>query len=313
MADFDDRSTQLTVKPAEQDRISQLYEGNYDEWLPQAELKLILNGFWSLSLNSEQSRPHPGYGALLLKMNVRYELLARIPYGDQLDPVTFLAALKKVAQPFRFADLPPELRAKILGYAVRSKDDIVLISTPDEDSVEDTSAVTVLSEDNFQSSGPLHSEMIRCTRPPHVTRASHMLRAEALPLYYRLNDFRMYLNHRDEIDFLCERLHEVYRWAKLNEDWLVNLQSLTVSVKDLPIDNTSTTKRVCGIRATYSPKKGLKLVDPKDCVSLLKPLYQRRAEIISSRCSTYGMHGKVLPMLFSRAFLYPDMGNFSLI
>lgn len=83
-----------------------------------------------------------------------------------------LTCSQEAVQPFRFLDLPPELRNRIYEYCVTSPDDLLL------------------------PAACRHSSEPQAVQPP-ITRTCRQVRGEALPLFNQLNVFRAHIHRCD--------------------------------------------------------------------------------------------------------------------
>lgn len=152
----------------------QLYEGNYAEW--RANINSMLRRFNLLGVSVTPW--DPAYAADLIAEQVQPSLLARaVPSTKRCDPVLLLRRLEEATRPFRFMELPAELRVHIYELLLRE--------------VEVT---------------PIRSQR------PAITQASQQLREEALPVYYEVSRFAVEYDLRTRSLGGCAA--EVRKWAE---------------------------------------------------------------------------------------------------
>ncbi|KAK4552092.1 hypothetical protein LTR86_010628 [Recurvomyces mirabilis] len=95
-----------------------LYEGNHAEWRPHIETVLRAHGYAILEENASSPFELLGHenclpAVQIVSVHVSPALRARVPSADRRDAARLLAQLERFAAPFRFLDLPAELRVRI--------------------------------------------------------------------------------------------------------------------------------------------------------------------------------------------------------
>lgn len=151
-----------------------LYEANYAEWIEKVATMLLSISYSKLSFTEDETQSGSVQEFQLLQRYVRPEILQRVPDDSKTDPDRLMAALKKVANPFRLMDLPSEVRVLIFSKVLRQSSNVFLLSTP--------------------KTYPNYGK-VRTQKPPPLTTLSRMVREETMPLYYQLNTFQFALNH----------------------------------------------------------------------------------------------------------------------
>ncbi|KAK5708736.1 hypothetical protein LTR17_020446 [Elasticomyces elasticus] len=152
-----------------------LYEGNYTEWRDRIDSLLKVYGMDIDKISQPAYRNRRTLverqkAAKLISDQVSPALLGRIAATDARDPETLLLSLQAVAKPFRFNDLPPELRIRIYEYYFGSR--IFYIW-------EGGSWKTIETAWEFMGDVP-HPAV------PDLLIASRPINSEALPVYYKI-------------------------------------------------------------------------------------------------------------------------------
>ena len=243
-----------------------LYEGNYDDWIDKATTMLLLEGYWTLSLDGNTTDKSKADALRLVRRYVRPQLLDRIADEEKGSVDRLLAGLRKLANPFRFLDLPAELRTDvyscILGYEA-------MLRIP-----------SGKSERGDRSAGSASQ--------PSLTMVSRQLRNETLPLYYQLNSFKLDLHHKDLITSTAK---EVLDWALANKLWMKHLRRLTVFFRF-----QQATTNVPSMTVSYEPATGLKLDNLANVG--FEDTFRHRVSHAEGHRRTHGLEGKGIILAF---------------
>lgn len=153
--------------------------------------------------------------ATILRWQVNPHMRSRILRGDGDRANSLLRALRRMACPFRFMDLPPELRIRVYRLALPS---------------------TTRSRVAFPYR-PGRSRFHNASEKLSLLSVSNQVRAETLPLYYRRRDLilawpeekRMTFGRSSSMSIPTKRISDINRWAAmLRSDSLKQLRCLTV-------------------------------------------------------------------------------------
>ena len=186
-----------------------LYEGNYLEWKdrmvdvvecqlgaqPANYLRLRLREYASTSSSASATKKlrlagkppmfFPRDIARLLRRQIHKPFLARIPKDELGDNDWLLCMLRDYAQPFRFADLPPELRTLIYKFAFPAgRWDV---------------------RSNRQQLSP-------------ILYVSHHIRSEALPIFYCRTTFYARCNRNCAIEISVAEFARAWKEESLCEN-----------------------------------------------------------------------------------------------
>ena len=132
---------------------------------------------------------------------------------------------------------------------------------------------------------------------------SRTTREETLPLYYVLNTFRMFLNHREQRNcWIDGTTTEVITWAKANKVWLKHFRTLLVSRRP-DTDHALHENGPATCKIQYKPDEGLRVEHSSGqnhsvngcCVDF----YARDLESFRRVCD---LQCQVIPMYFTRRF-----------
>ena len=187
-----------------------------------------------------------------------------------------LPALRHVATPFRLMELPPELRLSIFEFALQKGEPIVLLSTISK----------------FRREGP-----------PALLDVSRKVQDEALPIYYSINKFKMFLDLSVETLSHLPSL-DVAEWAADHEDAAKHLRHLTIIGKSLEfplLGKNADLAREITVR--YSPHTGIQLELSTDlnraCLSeyAYKGLLTHR-EVVEGYWKAKGLEGEAVALFF---------------
>lgn len=95
-----------------------LYEGNSKEWEPRMRAILAQNGCTFTALDLGLLGPGAEKEmATIIWCHTSPNVKLRVPENDREDPYALTRALRRRARPFRFMDLPPEIRLKICLFS----------------------------------------------------------------------------------------------------------------------------------------------------------------------------------------------------
>lgn len=147
-----------------------LYEGNFDEWLPRMRAILAHQHKCNIVCYNGKSPRVFGSGNLKEKADTIWgqasrHVRVRVPESTRDKPDNLIRALSIVARPFRFSDLPPEIRSRIYSFLMPSGDFVDVLLTMN---------TGVRARQKYCDS---FARSILCI--------SRQVRAEALPLYYK--------------------------------------------------------------------------------------------------------------------------------
>ncbi|KAK5138138.1 hypothetical protein LTR08_004833 [Meristemomyces frigidus] len=241
-------------KTASELATSRLYEGNYNEWRPCID-KLLRSHELQHMLTEWQSAG----AADLIAQHVQPAFLHRaIPYAARCDARRLLRLLQQHATPFRFFDLPPELRNRVYDLLLPE-------GTPTEIS----------------------------SRRPVITQASQQLRAETLPIYFAASRFVVDVNHKANVEQYTERVRE---WAKLTgPTQLKALCSVTLRVRLVKPGGPRGIKVVELARSDFVFKfaedSGLSVTTPKGLDSGSKWTVEEHTRKIGEICKVVATEG----------------------
>lgn len=159
-----------------------LYEGNFDEWLPR--MSAILSQQHGCAINPRNGQPLSVSGTRNRKEKADTiwgqtspYVKVRVPEASRGQPNTLLGALREIARPFRFSDLPPEIRNRIYLFVMPSHAFTgVKLSMKPED----------------------HARMWRMPKNKEsVLCINRQLRVEALPFYHQNRAFCVWWRNDD--------------------------------------------------------------------------------------------------------------------
>lgn len=175
-------------------RCQQLYEGNLQDWLAMMGNMLRRLGIWgNAQASSRKALPNFRYdearrfaiddswAVSIMLMHVNPYLLTRLRIDPALSSCELLSKLASAARPFRFADLPVELRVRICGYMVPVGEeyDEMTRAYREEDQV-----VSGASSSKYWRSLPRRLATIR-----HLCAVSLEFREEVSKIHYSCNTF----------------------------------------------------------------------------------------------------------------------------
>lgn len=214
-----------------------LYEGNFTAWESSLRALLATHRLDHLLQDSPQAFPQSGgekaqtSAALsMIKALVRPELLQRIPRKNRRDARTLVSKLKARAKPFRFLDLPPEIRNIVY--------EIIL---PNGKEVQVSGRVT---------GGPT---TVSSPRPFWaITQASQLIREESNLLLYSRCHIRLSLSTSRPTTEVCGQT--AHLWAsKMTAEQRQSLRKVTIQALD-PLGQFLNPKSVT---LTFCPMNGL--------------------------------------------------------
>jgi len=204
-----------------------LYEGNYARWRPCMDHILQQCRLLDTSTAWQSAR-----AADIIAAQVQSSFLKRsIPDIDRRSSTRLLQRLEEHARPFRFFDLPPELRNRVYDLH--------------------------FSEDALR---PITEKI------PQITRATKQLRGEALPVFYSCTRFSIRFDKEERS--LMKHIADVKTWAKrIDPAYLPKLRSLTLqldvrasSLSQGPAPETM----VRDFKLIFSLEKALRIRIPRD-------------------------------------------------
>ncbi|KAK5686325.1 hypothetical protein LTS10_002442 [Elasticomyces elasticus] len=187
------------AKPTTLTRSGMLYEGNYASWAKRMDATLEMHNIdvgldeemGLHAYNEELSKDGRLKATTLITNSVSEYILGRILNSRKHDPEGLLGSLRALAKPFRFSDLPPELRGRIYNIWFKSAQ---------------------RHEYTFWASQSW------TPRTPNMLLISRATRLEALPFFYRSSEFLLsFRRSKDEI-FDGRATHPVAmmrRWAEI--------------------------------------------------------------------------------------------------
>lgn len=221
----------------------------FNEWWPR--MKDMLRGAGLLSyaiLPPGKGRGAPSSwsekSALAAQWVLAYvssDTYSIVPLDCRQDAYALLRLLRQFTGPFRFMDLPRELRDHI--YKI-----LLIKSTDPKEARCIAQCIDVI--DTHPMNYFLRRRLFRPARRPSLIHVSHQVRTEALHIYYAKNAFCMQLG-RHTVGGNNNAAAIIARWAKqVGIETLGELRDLTVNIKCFH-------EQVIDIRVTYSPEKGL--------------------------------------------------------
>lgn len=121
-----------------------LYEGNFDEWwkrmraiLAQHRSEAIIGPLGDPFVLDLTGDGHEEMTTIIWWQTSPY-IRHRIPEQSRTGPCILLKALHQAARPFRFSDLPPEIRTRIYTMLPLSKHSVVTLANGLQDLPRDT-------------------------------------------------------------------------------------------------------------------------------------------------------------------------------
>ena len=191
-----------------------LYEGSFAEWKSciDAVLRLSRNdvfvncepyGTFNIFSTAEEAAANSKQVASLIQGYVSPESLERVPDSERSNGFYLMRCLKKHARPFRFLDLPPELRNRVY--------ELVL---PPTDTVHESRRRYY--EVFWGISGAPNKTLLfpdAVDRYPPLTQTSRQLRAETLPSFYANAEMRLDFYPLDGETGDDRVSEQVQRWA----------------------------------------------------------------------------------------------------
>jgi hypothetical protein len=228
-----------------------LYEGSdFEKW--QRALRPILiqhfpglywpNPYWAFHLPPKVSNSDVCDS---IWWQVSPHVRSRVPEEGRKTPGRLLSTLRATSQPFRFMDLPTEIRLRVYKIELAAKPSLQtfnLLTRTDDSALPP-----------FEYNENLLTE-------PRILSASHHVRMEALPVYYRDISFNLVfngrilkrialLNHTDRLRQIrsdpiirrwrptnAERVDAIHKWAStIVPDSMRNLRKISVQLPLLAI------------------------------------------------------------------------------
>lgn len=276
---FDDRKD-VSTQQADFDVPPLLHVGGFDHWWRKAEMMLISQGHFTLSLKEADSSADTAFytngrePARLLRRYVSKDVLGRIS-TEALDHIhTLVPALRKVtSEPFRLLDLPAKLRVRILELAVTKKTPIYLHA----EAPKDGSEVTYKKRASYYQ--------------PAICRASRQLRMESLPIFLRGNEFRVVCNLEEPA-----YPNALQDWSMANKDWLSSLRRMTLQMRG---PEHARKLDVLHLHFTYNPSQGLQVDQGKAGLDdeALAGL-RGKMECLNTYGEANGLEGQLTTMFF---------------
>ncbi|KAK3613299.1 hypothetical protein LTR22_028209, partial [Elasticomyces elasticus] len=182
-----------------------LYEGNFTEWRDRIANLLDIHGVDIDAIPCPVYRDWTGlakrqHTVELITTQISPALLSRIPATNLRCPKRLLSSVQDMAKPFRFDDLPPELRSRVFGFH---------FEIPTISSIRDCSWMTYrVNSHKLPDHWSNHTV-------PDLLLVSRLTNTEALPIFYKTSWIAFDAPTRD--DYGEEELGgpgQVRRWAE---------------------------------------------------------------------------------------------------
>jgi hypothetical protein len=275
-------------------KIELLRSGNFPTWRAQVDVLLHQHGLkeaanssvsrWSVAELLTKGMSECRMASVLIRGLVSPALLKYLSLKDVDDPASLLRELERISGPFRFMDLPPELRERIYRAVVPA----------------DT---TILVKPHAKKSQPF----------PAITRVSQLIRKEVLPIFYASVTFKF--------DFTGSRTPDrsvvsgIDRWvAQMGANSMKDLSTVTLSMT-FPNARWVTQHVIREIEFSFSRRHGLQVKSGLS-YGVSDDLLRRHVQVVESSRNTLGLRGESIilaltihPRLWSPATLEAWIGT----
>lgn len=290
-----------------------LYEGSdFEEW-HRALRPILVQHFPGISWPSPYSRIYlpPKVSCRdvceSIWWHVSPHVRCRVSETDRELPQQLVLALQATAQPFRFMDLPAEIRLRIYQLELPAKNSMRRFTL-------------------FERRNGIIAPPFEYNKPPlnepYILSISHQIRAEALPVYHRRIDVNLIFDHRAYSKFglalarreyrptNAARVDAMHRWAStITPDNIRNLRRISVQLPLLAICTTAGEEDMLHFSLTVIKSRPELRIAPH---VWLKPdsqeLLRNHAGAISSMARTLKLEGEALIMvLVSRPDIWDQL------
>lgn len=150
-----------------------LHGTNFEEWKQRMQSILRIHGLDTAFLEDAQQNHHTASNSntsssnhflaeTIISMLVHPDMISRVPASERSNSRLLVERLKEMSTHFRFLDLPAELRIRIYSFVLTTHDRIVM-----------------------------RPSYKRTTKYPDITKTSHQIREEVLPIFYSSTTFEL--------------------------------------------------------------------------------------------------------------------------